>query len=106
MSQAIAKGVCVCMCVCECAILPPNNFGICHDAGDLTDLPITNFRISDASVSLEQTQPSLYHVRLLNPGCITLANNAKLGELCIQVQERETRVKLCRLQTVTFYWPP
>lgn len=49
-------------------ISPPNDCWICHDASDSVVLPITNFSlISNASVSLEQTQPSLYYVRLLNP---------------------------------------
>lgn len=40
---------------------------ICHTAGDAMVLYITKFSlISNAPVSLEQTQPSLYHVSLPN----------------------------------------
>ena len=49
-------------------IPPPDDCWVCHDTDDSAVLPLTNFSlISNASVSLEQTQPSFYCIRLPIP---------------------------------------
>ena len=75
----------------------PDDCRIFHDAGDPTVLPLTKLSlISNDLISLEQTQPSLYYVKPLNPGglffCLWLTT-LELGNACDQVlnKERDTR---------------
>ena len=68
-----------------CINQPPNDCWICHDSGDSVVLLTTKSSlISNVSVSLEETQPSLYYVNLSNPGgpfpylCLTSPNTGNL----------------------------
>lgn len=94
---------------------PPHDGWIFHDTLHPAVLPLTNSSlISNAFVSLEQTQLFLYCVKPLTLRCVflCLVNNPKAGEACVQMipEEGDTRLPernlLCDLQTRKCYWPP
>ena len=94
---------------------PPNDCWICHDTGDPTVLPLANFSlISNALVSLEQTQILLYGVRPPNPGgllfylWLTTPNLEKLVSRCFikrETQDNQNQTSCGVYRSLNFYQP-